>query len=285
MVSFRAYAKINLGLLILEKRPDGYHNIETVFHRVGIFDEISLDPSPSIIVESSSPDAPDDERNICFETAKLLQEHLGIRAGVKISIQKNIPVGAGLGGGSSDAAAVLLRLPTFWGRAVGQKELSSLALQLGSDVPYFLKSGSAHARGRGEILDFFALDVPYTILLCSPGVHVSTAWAYRQVSPRKRPVDLASLVLKGMKNPKDLHEIGNDFESTVLDAFPVVRNAKNAMIENGAVFSLMSGSGSTVFGLFDNHEVAHQASNALEAVGFQTHLTPPHFQPVEPEVR
>jgi 4-diphosphocytidyl-2-C-methyl-D-erythritol kinase len=278
-VSFRAYAKINLGLLVLEKRPDGYHTIETVFHRVGLFDEISLDAAPDIVVESSSPNAPGDERNICFKAARLLQAQLKIRSGVKISIQKNIPVGAGLGGGSSDAAAVLLHLPAFWSRTVGEQQLSSLAIQLGSDVPYFLKAGSAHARGRGEILTHVPLDIPYSILLCNPGIHVSTAWAYQRVTSRNRSADLATIVRKGMNDPKCLQEIENDFESTVLEAYPVVREVKRIMMDNGATFSLMTGSGSTVFGLYAGIERAEQTSHVLEARGFQVHVTPPHFNP------
>ena len=279
VVSFRAHAKINLGLLVLEKRPDGYHSIETVFHRVGLFDEISLDTSADVIIESSSPEAPGDERNICFKAARLLREQLKIRSGVKISIQKNIPVGAGLGGGSSDAAAVLLHLPAFWSRTIEEEQLFSLALQLGSDVPYFLKNGSAHAKGRGDILIHFPLDIPYAILLCNPGVHVSTAWAYQRITPHKRSIDLVTIVRNGMNDPKRLREIGNDFEPTALETYPVIREVKNIMMENGAAFSLMTGSGSTVFGFCDTIERAEKTSHVLEARGFQVHVTPPHFVP------
>lgn len=283
MTSFRAYAKINLGLFILAKRKDGYHTIETVFHRVDLFDEISLAPSSEITVESSSREAPGGEENICFKAAKMLQEHFPIATGAKITIQKEIPVGAGLGGGSSDAAAILLHLPKFWGIAVAEQQLLSLALQLGSDVPYFIRSGSAHARGRGEILEDIPLDIPYFILLCNPGIHVSTAWAYQRVSPRKRAVNLAILVQKGMRDPKDLLGIENDFESTVVDEYPVVGEVKQTMIENGAVFSLMSGSGSTVYGLYNDLTLVHRTSRALEVRGFKTHLTLPHFKPIEHE--
>ncbi len=280
--SFRAYAKINLGLLVLEKRPDGYHDIETVFHRVCLHDEITLAPSHAITVKSSSSDAPSDERNICFKAAELVQAHLGVIAGVNISIKKNIPVGAGLGGGSSDAASVLLHLPAFWGKPIAEESILSFALQLGSDVPYFLKNGSALATSRGEKLEYFELGVPYGVLLCNPGVHISTAWAYQHVRPKRRSIDLKSLVFAGMRDSQRLREITNDFESGVVSEYPVVGEVKRMMVGNGAVFSLMSGSGSTVYGLYDDVALAQQTSQALAAKGFQTHFTRPLFAPEDP---
>ena len=279
--SIRAYAKINLGLLVLEKRPDGYHNIETVFHRVNLYDEITLKPSPELVVESSSKEAPSDERNICFKAAKLVQEHLGIKEGVRISIQKTIPVGAGLGGGSSDAAIVLLHLPLYWGKTVSEETLMTMAMQLGSDVPFFLKKGSAFAKGRGEMLDYFHLDVPYSILLCHPGLRVSTAWAYQHVKPKHRSVDLRTLVECGMKDSQQLFRLTNDFETAVFKSHPVVGRIKEVMLESGAAFSSMSGSGSTVYGLFTEWETARKASSHLSEMGFGTSLTPSHFKPAE----
>lgn len=282
VTSFRAYAKINLGLLVLEKRPDGYHDIETVFHRINLYDEIGFSPSSNIIIESSSKEPPSDERNICFKSAELLRRHLGINAGVKISIQKKIPVGAGLGGGSSDAATVLRHLPSFWGKTVSEDGLLILALQLGSDVPYFLHSGSALARGRGEALATFHLDVPYTILLCNPGIHISTAWAYQHVQPQLRQADLKELVRRGMQNSSQLAALTNDFESAVFTEYPAVKEVKERMLRNGAVFSLMSGSGSTVYGLFDDEGTARKAAADFNALGFRAFLTEPHFSPAEP---
>jgi 4-diphosphocytidyl-2-C-methyl-D-erythritol kinase len=280
--TFRAYAKINLGLLVLEKRADSYHAIETVFHRVNLFDEITFSLSDTIIVESSSSAVPSDERNICFKAAHLLARKLGVSAGVKISIQKNIPVGAGLGGGSSDAATVLLHLPSYWGTAGPKELLQSLALQLGSDVPYFLNKGSALAKGRGELLEYFSINVPYTILLCNPGIHVSTAWAYQHVKPMKRLVDLKEGVLRGMRDPSALSVITNDFENPVFREHPTIRRIKETMQLAGAVFSLMSGSGSTVYGLFDDDQKADDAARTLTTHRWKTYSTEPHFSPIEP---
>ena len=279
MSTFRAHAKINLGLLVLEKRPDGYHTIETVFHRVNVFDSITLSPSDELLVESSSPAAPGNDRNICFKAARLLQKHLGVHAGVRISIEKTIPVGAGLGGGSSDAAGVLLHLPGFWGKTIDDESLATVALQLGSDVPYFQKPGSALAKGRGEILTYFHLDVPYAILLCNPGIPVSTAWAYEHVKPHHRTLDLKSLVECGMKDRRYLAELTNDFEEAVFGTYPVIGRLKRIMLESGAACSSLSGSGSTVYGLFDDEQAARSTATALMTEGFTTYLCEPHFSP------
>jgi 4-diphosphocytidyl-2-C-methyl-D-erythritol kinase len=282
LFSLRAYAKINLGLLVTEKRPDGYHNIETVFHRVNLFDEITLEAAPAIVVQSPSSDAPAGERNICHKAAALLKQHLGCDRGVGISISKNIPVGAGLGGGSSDAATVLKHLPDFWGRTVSKDALWKLALQLGSDVPYFLGDGSAFARGRGEVLEYFQLDMPYTILLCNPGIHVSTAWAYQHVTPQNRSIDLKAAVVSGMHHLPDLSAaLVNDLEPAVFRKYPAIRQVKELMLQSGTVASSMSGSGSSVYGLFDDEGKATDASRSLAGKGFKVHLTPPHFSPSE----
>ena len=281
MPTFRAYAKINLGLHVLEKRPDGYHNIETVFHRVNLFDEITFGISSTITVESSPSIVPSDGRNICFKAARLLKDYLGIEAGVRISIQKNIPVGAGLGGGSSDAAGVLLHLPSYWGETVSKELLYSFALHLGSDVPYFLKQGSALAQGRGEVLDYFHLGLPVTIVLCNPGIRVSTAWAYQHINPQHRSMDLKSTVMEGMQHPALLSALTNDFESAVFKEHPAIEQIKETMLRSGAVLSLMSGSGSTVYGLFDDERGASGAAQILNAQHWRTYFTEPRFSPPE----
>jgi len=278
--SFRAYAKINLGLFVLEKLPDGFHSIETVFHRINLFDEIAISPSSEIIVESSSREAPGDERNICFKAADLLRRQLGVNKGARISIQKNIPVGAGLGGGSSDAATVLRRLPSYWGEGIDEGQVRTLALKLGSDVPYFLGNGSAVAKGRGEVLDYFPLDLPYTILLCSPGIHISTAWAYEQIAPRAVDIDLRQILAGPTMSASTLRErLWNDFEVPVFAHHTEVKLIKEDMMRSGAEFALMSGSGSSVFGLFSHRNEAEQIARAFTAKGYKTFSTPPHFVP------
>jgi 4-diphosphocytidyl-2-C-methyl-D-erythritol kinase len=275
-----AYAKINLGLYVVARRPDGYHDIETVFCRVGISDVISFSPASEICVSSTSPHAPSDATNICHAAARLLQDLCDTRIGVHIHITKNIPVGAGLGGGSADAAIVLNELPAFWGRDIDQSDRFRLALALGSDVPFFLGKGAALGRGRGEQLEYFPLDIPFTILLCNPNIHIPTGWAYSRIVPgtRGKPDDLKKTVQDGMRAPGIMKSIlRNDFEDVVFGAYPEVGKIKERMLDAGAQFSLMSGSGSTVFGLFETREAAQTLADQFSATGFRTFITPPHF--------
>jgi 4-diphosphocytidyl-2-C-methyl-D-erythritol kinase len=280
--TYRAYAKINLGLRIIEKRPDGYHNIETVFHKIDLFDEIEFSSSATIRVASTSDEAPGDESNICYKAARMLRDHFGIREGVCISIHKRIPVGAGLGGGSSDAAVVLQRLPAFWNIPADEKTLAHVARRLGADVPFFLGSSSAVGSARGDVLEYVELDIPYFILVCCPLIHVSTTWAYQQVTPSRRgsAVPLREIVIDGMQQPVRLvEELENDFEAAVFARHPELRWLKETMLEEGAVYASMSGSGSSVYGLFEREEAAVATAAHVSTKGCSTSLTPPHFKP------
>jgi len=281
-VQRKAYAKVNLGLRVLEQRPDGFHNIETVFHRVNLFDELTFEASDQIEILSTDAAAPGNETNLCFRAAALLQGLTGCSKGVRIHLEKQIPVGAGLGGGSSDAALVLRELPLFWKMEADPTRILGLALRLGSDVSYFLGENSALALGRGEILEYFALDIPYTILLCCPPLHVSTAWAYRHVTPRSAAghTDLKTVLVQGVKTPQILREeVVNDFESAVFASYPEIAQIKKSMLEREAVFALMSGSGSSVYGFFSDPSAASLAADAFRARGYRVSLTPPHFRP------
>jgi len=276
----KAFAKINLGLLITGKRPDGFHDIETIFHRIDLFDVITLSPADQLSVSCSTDEAPSGESNICYKAALLLTRHLNTNKGVSIAIEKRVPVGAGLGGGSADAAVVLRELPRMWGYDIGRSTLASLALQLGSDVPFFLGDLSAVARGRGEILEFFPLQVPYTILVCYPNIHVSTAWAYQHVTPTSADVDLKQLVLDGLKNPLRLvNGLRNDFEPAVFRRHPDIMRVKETMMRGGADFALLSGSGSSVFAFFSRPDFARDVEEHLRSHGYRTFLTRPMFAP------
>ena len=280
--TFRAYAKINLGLRILRKRTDGYHDIETVLHRVDLYDELNIDPSTSLGLSSSDPNLPGNENNLCLRAASLLRKNLGITPGARISLKKKIPVGSGLGGGSSDAGTVLRELPAFWDVSADGNMLLRLALELGSDVPYFLHDGAALARGRGEVLEYFALSIPYTILLCTPRVHVSTAWAYSLVKPgtREHHSNLKEILLEGLQNPTDLsRHLENDFEPVVFEAYPLIRRIKDLMLQEGAVYASLSGSGSSVFGLFSSTDLLESASAILRSWNCHVFHSPPHFSP------
>ncbi|MBP1678746.1 MAG: 4-diphosphocytidyl-2C-methyl-D-erythritol kinase [Bacteroidetes bacterium] len=282
ILSGRSHAKINLGLRIIRKRPDGFHDIETVFHRVGLHDVIEIREADDISVVCTDPAAPSDETNLAYRAAALLRAAAGTRGGASISITKRIPVGAGLGGGSSNAASVLTMLREFWNARVPDGRLQEIALQLGSDVPYFLGSGSAAAYGRGERLAYFDLEIPFAILVCTPGLHVSTAWAYRSVTPRGgdpgRP--LKEELTEALRHPELLPAaLVNDFEPSVFAAFPTIAEARQRLLETGAVCASMSGSGSSVFGFYRTTEEAGDAVLQFRAPGTTTHVTPPLFQP------
>jgi len=275
-----AYAKINLGLYVIARRPDGYHDIETVFCRIGLADRIAFSQDSDIRVTSSSPEVPSDASNICYKAATTLRDHFNCNEGVHIHIAKEVPVGAGLGGGSADAALVLKELPALWKRNLDNADRSRIALALGSDVPYFLQEGAALGRGRGERLEYFPLDIPFAILLCHPNIHIPTSWAYSRITPGSggKPDHLRNVVIEGMRNPELLRQqLRNDFEGAVFETYPEVRKLKEQMLEAGAAFALMSGSGSTVFGLFEDVPAAQELAREFVSRGYRAFVTPPHF--------
>lgn len=281
-MTVRSFAKINLGLRVLGKRQDGFHDISTLFHRVDLSDTLHLEATDGgVTLESDRDDIPTDDGNLCVRAARLLLDgHRG--RGVHIVLGKSIPPGAGLGGGSSNAATVLRFLPQVLGIRVPMEELMEMAALLGSDVPFFLQEGSAAARGRGEVLEYFPWDCPWWIVLVNPGIHVSTAWAYGALRLEERPADpdLRSLLERA---PQDAEAraalLHNDFEAPVMEAHPGIREVKEAMLQAGAAGALMSGSGSSVFGLFDDEATARACASGFPP-GQMLGVTPPHFSPV-----
>ncbi len=280
-MTIRSYAKINLGLRVLGKRADGFHDLVTVFHRVDLFDTLRFEATDGgISLESNRDDIPTDDGNLCVRAARLLlAQQRG--AGVHIVLQKNIPAGAGLGGGSSNAAAVLRYLPPLLGLKFPEEELLEMAALLGSDVPFFLHGGSALARGRGEILEHFSWQSPWWILLVNPGIHVSTAWAYgslRLKETQEEP-DLRSALMDAHVDRGALARLlRNDFEEPVMEAFPPIRDTRQRLIDGGAAGAMMSGSGSSVFGLFHDEATAHACAATFPPDQFLS-LTAPDFLP------
>lgn len=275
-----APAKINIGLRILRKRSDGYHDIETIFHRIALSDEITLERSTGISFSSDDPTLPTDERNLCVRAAHLLRDEArGECGGVSIHLKKRIPAGAGLGGGSSDAASTLLGLEKLWKLRLTAQRRHALAATVGSDVPYFLRPGSASATGRGEVLEYFRLDLPYWILLVYPAVQVSTAWAYSQVRPGEgtNAVPLREILSGYAGNLGELSlNVKNDFEPAVFRSFPAVREIKERVISLGAGFAQMSGSGSSVYGFFEEERRLRRAAEIL-GERFSVFVTPPFY--------
>lgn len=279
---FRAYAKINIGLRILGKRPDGYHDIETIFHQVDLYDELEFHPNEIVKLSTSSPDVPCDSSNLCIRAAELLRKHTESKNGIDIRLTKRIPVGGGLGGGSSDAATVLAALNKQWGIRMRAQELVSLAAELGSDVPFFLQGGTAVGTSRGETLDYFELDMPFWILTATPPIHVSTAWAYSNARTHAAPglPHLRILVERGISEPRQMRDtVKNDFEQTVFQHHAPIAELKESLDRAGAVFSQLSGSGSSVYGFFESRTSAQNASSRLPQT-LVTSLTAPDFKPI-----
>jgi len=275
----RAYAKINLGLQILRKRQDGYHEIETVLHPIDIFDTIEFrDEERDIVVESTDPFLPVGESNLCWRAAQAVRRQAKINRGVRIFIDKRIPIGAGLGGGSSDAACVLRELPKFWNINLSDERLREMAASLGSDVPYFLRSGTALARGRGDDLEYFDFSLPYWIVIIYPNIRISTQWAYEQWRPEEssKKLDLKRFLIDHVNEPQIwVDKLRNDFEDIVFRVHEAVRRAKDALYAGGADFAQMSGSGSAVYGLFkvegDARELAKNIGENLPAFVVEPH--------------
>ena len=275
-----AYAKINLGLHVLARRPDGYHDLETVFHQINQCDEIEILPHATFEFSTESAEVPRDSSNLCFRAASLLQQKFGVSDGASIRLKKRIPVGAGLGGGSSDGAAVLKGLTRLWNLRVEPSALHELAAELGSDVPFFLYGGTSFATGRGEQLKAFKVRVPYWILVVTPPIHVSTAWAYSNLKPASSGArsDLQATVLKAMADSQSGGLLTNDFEPLVFSAYPEIRAIKDSMLHEGSHCTLLSGSGSSVFGLFADEKRARKVAKLFPG-NHTISLTEPNFQP------
>ncbi len=281
ILSVKSFAKINLGLLITGKRPDGYHTLETIFAPINWYDTLEFEDGEGISLSCSNAALPVDDSNLCVRAAKSLAEAGGVQRGVSMRLHKLVPFGAGLGGGSSDAATVLRVLDRMWQLNSSHDELHALAVKLGADVPYFLEmSGLAYGGGIGDELEELGFSLPYYVVTIFPEEHVSTVWAYRNFYPRfnREHPDLKELArelcLKGDKSVLPAFE--NDFESAVSDHFPAVRQAKQALLDGGSLFASLSGSGSAVFGLFEREADALAAmQRAPEA--YRRTLTPPCF--------
>ncbi len=246
--------KINLGLSVVAKRPDGYHELETIFYPVGLNDmvEVIHSDNSNINIQFTSTGIPvpgDLNQNLCVKAYELLKKDFPNLPNVKIHLHKHIPMGAGLGGGSSDGTAVLKLLNEQFNLGLSIAQLIDYAAQLGSDCPFFVLNSASHATGRGEILQAFSCDLTdYKIVLIHPGIHISTAWAFGQLTPHAKEKSIAEIVVNPIETWK--HTLINDFESAIIEAHPLIGELKNMLYNHGAVYASMSGSGSSLFGLF-----------------------------------
>ena len=250
--------KVNLLLNILRRRPDGFHELETLMHPIGVFDELSFDRKvQGIELQCSDPTLPTDDRNLVYRAAKVFLDAAGVKEGMRIRLEKRIPLAAGLGGGSGNAATTLLALNELFGGPLASDQLSNLASSLGSDIPFFLQDKPAIATGRGEKiepLDFFPALKGAAFLLVHPGFGISTAWAYQQLHLHPGAVDgkagrarkLAALLESGTLKAA-APEFYNSLEAPALEKYPLLAIFQDFFRDNGASATLMSGSGSTTF--------------------------------------
>ncbi|WP_420575816.1 4-(cytidine 5'-diphospho)-2-C-methyl-D-erythritol kinase [Ekhidna sp.] len=244
-------AKINLGLNIVSKREDGYHNIESCFYPIPWHDSLEVIEAASFTFCSYGLEIPgDSSSNLCVKAYELLKADFKIPA-VEIHLLKNIPMGAGLGGGSADGAFTLKMLNELFELGLTNLQLEAYALQLGSDCPFFIKNQSAIARGRGEQLEPIDLDLSgYYLAIHNPGIHVSTKDAYTGVTPHQPKSSVSEIIRKPIENWKET--LKNDFEASIFPNHPEIEQLKKEMYEVGAVYASMTGSGSTVFGVFED---------------------------------
>jgi 4-diphosphocytidyl-2-C-methyl-D-erythritol kinase len=266
----RSYAKINWTLDVLYLRQDAYHEIRTIYQTVSLFDRLELTPAEGILVKCDHPAVPCDDSNLVYKAAAALQQAAATRTGARIRIEKQIPVGGGLGGGSSNAAATLLGLSRLWRLNTGPAALFEIAAGIGSDVPFFLVGGTAIGAGRGEEVYPLA-DVKWdNLLLVNPGSCVSTASAYKGLK-RLTTMDSARIIpftLLAANGIRKLPlEVWNDLEESVLVTNPEIDHIKRRLKALGARQALMSGSGATVFGVFENSATVQRARSALVSEG------------------
>jgi len=269
----RSFAKINLALAVLGKRPDGFHEIRTVYQTIDLHDEIEFHGSSALQLECENLPGVAPEQNLVWKAALALARSTNYPGGARIVLRKRIPAGAGLGGGSSNAAATLMGLCRFWNLELRPSELLPLAAGLGSDVSFFLRGGTSLGIGRGEEIYPLPSVAPAHLAVVYPGVHVSTAEAYRRLSLELTSHEAATKIQAFCGRLCDgsnyLAGIFNDFEASILPAYPAIREAKSFLTDRGAVAAMLSGSGSSVFGFFLDEESALAAARVTSPAGWR----------------
>lgn len=283
-MKLRALAKINLGLDVTGCREDGYHEVKMIMQTIFLYDQILLrvTKEPGIAVKTNLPYIPVNENNLAYKAAKLLMETYDIKTGIKIDIKKHIPVAAGMAGGSTDAAAVLVGMNKLCKLNLTKKQLMELGVKLGADVPYCIMRGTALAEGIGEKLTKLPAMPNCKILIAKPPISVSTKYVYEHLvldETTKHPdID----VLQEDLRQKDLaalaDHMGNLLETVTIEKHPVIREIKEIMMKSGSLGAMMSGSGPTVFGIFTDEEEARSALNEIKRkeLAKQLYITRPY---------
>ena len=262
----RALAKINLGLDVIGKREDGYHEVRMIMQTINMYDQLEIEKKdePGISITTNLPFIPTDERNLVYKAAKLLMDEFDIQEGITVELQKFIPVAAGMAGGSSNAAAVLFGINRMFSLGLSQKELMERGVTLGADVPYCVMRGTVLAEGIGEILTPLPACPKCHVLIAKPPISVSTKLVYEKLDSHEiedHP-DIDGIIdgLKAHDIEKVASSMGNVLEKVTIEEYPVIEQIKNVMKEQGALNAMMSGSGPTVFGIYDSKEKARKAA-------------------------
>lgn len=284
----KALAKINLGLDVLRRKEDGYHEVKMIMQTIMLHDRIHLRKieEEEIRVRTNLYYLPNNEHNLAYKAAKILKDEFGLPGGISINLKKEIPVSAGMAGGSSDAAAVLFGINKMYGLRLSRQELMERGVKLGADVPYCIMRGTALAEGIGEKLTALPPMPKCHILIAKPPISVSTKFVYENLhandlKPEDHPpVDVQIEALKEGNLEKLTANMGNVLERVTIPAYPVISEIKQMMQECGALGAMMSGSGPTVFGIFQSDAQAREAYRRIEASGLsrQIYLTTPYNQ-------
>ena len=269
----KAYGKINLGLDVVRKRDDGYHEVRMVMQNVGIFDRLEFEKCEKgkIEITTNLSFLPADQDNLIYKAAKLMIDTYGIEEGIKIHLEKHIPVSAGMAGGSSDAAATFVGMNNLFKLGLSTKKLQEIGVKLGADIPYCIMRGTALSEGIGEILTPIKPMVKCPIIIAKPSISISTKYVYENL--RANELEYHPDIDRMVQEIKDgnLYGIaecmGNVLETVSCVKYPVIEDIKNNLKENGALNALMSGSGPTVFALFDDENVAKKAFDELKKTG------------------
>jgi 4-diphosphocytidyl-2-C-methyl-D-erythritol kinase len=250
MISF-PHAKVNLGLSIVSKRPGGFHNLETIFYPLPVRDILEIVPAEKFrFVLTGLAVLGNTNDNLVLRAHHLLKKNYPRITDPEIHLHKTIPMGAGMGGGSSDAAGTLLLMNRIFDLQISERDLETYALELGSDCPFFTQTMPCFASGRGEILEPVPLDLSgYSFLLIHPDIHIETGWAFSKIKPAESNGDLKKNILEPVHNWKKT--IHNDFEKPVFEVYPILQKIKDQLYKTGALYASMTGSGSTIFGIFD----------------------------------
>lgn len=268
-IVLQSYGKINLSLDVLHKRTDGYHELNTIMQQIDLKDTIVLkNRKKGVKIQCNENEIPLDNTNLVYKAWEKIIEKTGVNRGIHITIHKNIPIASGLAGGSSNGAAVLKGLNALWDLNFSEEELREIGLEIGADVPFCIMGGTAHAEGIGEKLTKLKSFSNKMVLLANVGIPISTAYVYQNLNLNNvnRRIDIDKMVqyIEQDNLSKLAENMANIMEQVVIKEHPIIDELKKDMIKYGALGSIMSGSGPTVFGLFDDEEKLHRCKKELE---------------------